>query len=71
MKYFLSGLFVLFSFNAWTQDFELFKIQSTYYPNQLVKESSVDGEVGFWEWSGQLAIPQLIKSKKMAKVSIK
>lgn len=65
MKYLLSILIVLCKFSAWTQDFELFKIQSTYYPAQAVKESSLDGEVGFWEWSGQLAIPQLLKRKKM------
>lgn len=64
MNYILSIIFVLFGLNAWTQDFELFKIQSSYYPNQAVKESSLEGEVGFWEWSGQFAIPQLIKSKK-------
>ncbi|MEM6806898.1 MAG: hypothetical protein AAF696_36190, partial [Bacteroidota bacterium] len=65
MNYLLSILLLLISSSAWTQDFELFKIQSTYYPAQAVKESSLNGEIGFWEWRGQLAIPQLLKSKRM------
>ncbi|MEM7509408.1 MAG: DUF6268 family outer membrane beta-barrel protein [Bacteroidota bacterium] len=65
MKYVFSISLLLVSFNALAQDFELFKIQSTYYPSQVVKESSTDGEVGFWEWSGQFAIPQLLKKERM------
>ncbi|MEM9936783.1 MAG: DUF6268 family outer membrane beta-barrel protein [Bacteroidota bacterium] len=51
--------------NTIAQDFELFKIHSTYYPSQSVSESTTDGEVGFWEWSGQLAIPQLLEKQQL------
>ncbi|MEO1259525.1 MAG: DUF6268 family outer membrane beta-barrel protein [Bacteroidota bacterium] len=57
-------LLLLFSYNVLAQDFELIKIQSAYYPKQTINESAVDGEIGFWEWNGQLAIPQLLKNEK-------
>ena len=63
-KYGASVLLLLFSSNMLAQDFELIKFQSAYYPSQKIEESSVDGEIGFWEWSGQVAIPQLLKNKK-------
>lgn len=65
MNYLLSVLIVLFGFTAWAQDFELMKISSTYYPRQEVKESAPDAAIGFWEWNGHLAIPQLKKRQKM------
>ena len=57
-------LLLLFSCNLLAQDFELIKIQSAYYPKQALEESSVDAEIGFWEWSGQFAIPQPLKNQK-------
>jgi len=63
-KYLTSILFLLFSFNILAQDFELLKIRSAYYPKQSIEESSVDGEIGFFEWGGQLAIPQTFKKNK-------
>jgi len=64
LKYLGSILFLLFGLNAHAQDFELIKIQSTIYPKQSVEESTTDGEVGFFEWNGQLAIPQTFKKSK-------
>lgn len=63
-KYLISLSFLLFNFNLIAQDFELFKIESTYYPKQAIEESSRNGEIGFWEWSGQFAIPKPLKNKK-------
>ena len=63
-NYGASILFLLFSYPALAQDFELIKIQSAYYPKQTIKESSVLGEIGIWEWNGQFSIPQLLKNKK-------
>lgn len=58
-------LFLLLSANNISaQDFELFKIGSAYYPSQSIEESSMDGEIGFFEWSAQLTIPQPLKNKK-------
>ncbi|MEM6318768.1 MAG: DUF6268 family outer membrane beta-barrel protein [Bacteroidota bacterium] len=64
LKYGTAILLLLWNGSILAQDFELFKIQSAYYLQQAIEESSVDGKIGFWEWSGQLAIPQLLKSKK-------
>ena len=33
--------------------------------SQNIEESDIDGEVGFWEWNGQLMLPQPIKGKKL------
>lgn len=63
-KYGITILCLVYSYNALAQDFELIKIQSAYYPMQKIEESLANGEVGFWEWSGELAIPQLLKNKK-------
>jgi len=63
-KYLTSILLLLFSCSLLAQDFELIKIQSAYYPKQSIEESTVDGEAGFFEWSGQLAIPQTFKKSK-------
>lgn len=60
----ISFIFLLLSFNLIAQDFDLLKIQSAYYPKQSIEESSDDGEIGFFEWGGQLAIPQPFKNKK-------
>ena len=57
-------LLALFSFNLFAQDIELVKIQSSFYPKQSIEESNVDGEIGFFEWSGQLTIPQTFKKTK-------
>ncbi|MEM9821235.1 MAG: DUF6268 family outer membrane beta-barrel protein [Bacteroidota bacterium] len=64
-QYSIVVVLLLFNFNSLAQDTELFKIQSTYYPSQAVEASSIDGAIGFWEWSGHLAIPQVFKSKGM------
>jgi len=64
IKYLTSILLLLFSFNLLAQDFELIKIQSAFYPKQSIEESTVGGEAGFFEWSGQLAIPQKFKKTK-------
>ncbi|MEM9076352.1 MAG: DUF6268 family outer membrane beta-barrel protein [Bacteroidota bacterium] len=57
-------LFFLVSFNIIAQDFELFKVQSAYYPNQTIEDSEDSREIGFWEWNAQLAIPQRLKNEK-------
>ena len=64
LKYLVAILFSVFSLSAHAQDFELIKVESTYYPKQSIDGSSLDGEIGFWEWSGQFAIPQPLKNKK-------
>lgn len=63
-KYATYILLFLFSHNVLAQDFEIIKIQSAYYPAQVVEEFAEDVEIGFWEWSGQIAIPQLLKNNK-------
>ena len=61
----LSSIFLLFfSLNLFSQDFDLIKIRSAYYPSQSIDDSSVDGEVGFFEWHGQVMIPQVFNNKK-------
>lgn len=64
LKFSTSLLLLIGSFNIVAQDFELFKIQSTYYPQQPIEESAADREIGFWEWNGRLAIPQPFENKK-------
>ena len=64
LQYLALLFFSLFSTNVLAQDFELIKIQSAYYPKQSVEESTTEGEVGFFEWNGQLAIPQTFKKSK-------
>ncbi|MEM6724756.1 MAG: DUF6268 family outer membrane beta-barrel protein [Bacteroidota bacterium] len=51
--------------NMQAQDMERFSVESTFYPSQAIEESDIEGEVGFWEWNGQLTLPQPIKGKKM------
>lgn len=63
-KHIISYTLLLFSSNLFAQDFELIKIQSAYYPNQATEESAVDGEIGFFEWGVQVAIPQPLKKNK-------
>jgi hypothetical protein len=58
------SIFFLFSLNLFAQDFELIKIQSAYYPKQKLEDASVDGEIGFFEWGTQVAIPQTFKKNK-------
>lgn len=59
---YLTVVFLLFiSNNLTSQDFELVKIQSTLYPKQSIEESTVDGEISFFEWSAQVGIPQRFK----------
>jgi len=64
VKYLIFILFVLWSLDSHAQDFEFMKIETTYYPKQSIEGSSLDGEIDFWEWSGQFAIPQVLKNKK-------
>lgn len=63
-KYLTLILLLLFSFNLLAQDFELIKLRSAYYPKQSIEDSSIDAEVGFFEWNGQVMIPQVFKNKK-------
>jgi hypothetical protein len=63
-KSIVSFVFLLLSTNLFAQDFELIKIQSAYYSPQTIEESAVDGEIGFFEWGVQVAIPQLFKKNK-------
>ena len=63
-KYITIVLLILFSFNLIAQDFELIKIQSSFYPKQSIEESTIDGEIGFFEWKGELGIPQTFKKSK-------
>ncbi|MEL7251637.1 MAG: DUF6268 family outer membrane beta-barrel protein [Bacteroidota bacterium] len=64
MNYTIPVIFLLFSCNLLAQDFELLRIQTAYYPNQAIEESLIDTEVGFLEWSGRIAIPQVLKGKR-------
>ncbi|MEL6655312.1 MAG: DUF6268 family outer membrane beta-barrel protein [Bacteroidota bacterium] len=64
MNYITPIILLLFSVNVLAQDFELLKIQTAYYPSQAIEESSVDAEVGFLEWSGRIALPQVLKDKR-------
>ena len=57
-------VFILFGFNLIAQDFELLKIQSAYYPSQNIEESAIEGEIGFFEWGAQVAIPQTFTKSK-------
>ena len=63
-NYLISFLFLLFSFNIIAQGFELIKVESTYFPKQPIEGSPLDGKIDIWEWNGQLAIPQVLNSKK-------
>ena len=58
------SVFLLFSLNLFAQDFELIKIQTAYYPKQSLEMTSVDGEIGFFEWGLQVAIPRTFKKHK-------
>lgn len=61
----LSLLFLVgISNDLFAQDFELFKFHAAYYPTQAIEDSSESGEIGYFEWAGQLTIPQLIKNKQ-------
>lgn len=64
IRYLALIIFSLFSLSSYAQDFELLKVESTYFPKQSIKGVSLDGEIDFWEWAGQLAIPQILKNKK-------
>jgi len=63
-KYLSSFLIFLCSLTMQAQDFELVKIQSAFYPKKSIEESTVDGEIGFFEWRAQLGIPQTFKKDK-------
>lgn len=63
-KYLASCIFLLCCTNLFAQDFELIKIQSAYYLPQTIEESAVDGEIGFFEWGVQVAIPHTLKKNK-------
>lgn len=64
MKYGAICFFLLSDTNLLAQGFEIFKIQSTFYPKQRLEETSVDGEIGFLEWGAQVAIPQILNKHK-------
>lgn len=55
---------LLSRFNLLAQDFDVIKIQSAYYPKQHLEESNVDGEIGFFEWGAQVALPQTFRKHK-------
>ncbi len=55
---------LLSGFNLLAQDFDVIKIQSAYYPKQHLEGPNVDGELGFFEWGVQVAIPQTFKKYK-------
>jgi|GEM_PF-2518015 len=63
-KHVISYILLLSSINLFAQDFELIKIQSAYYPKQATEESAIDGEIGFFEWGIQVAIPQPLRKNK-------
>ena len=63
-KFLSSLLILLFSLSLSSQDFDLIKIRSAYYPSQSIEDSSVDGEVGFFVWNGTVMVPQVFKNKK-------
>jgi len=64
LKYRMTTILLAIGFQLTAQDFELLKIESAYYPKEAITESLVNGEVGFWEWGGQLAVPQVFKNDK-------
>lgn len=63
-KYLASCIILLFGINLFAQDFELIKIQFANYLPQTIEESSADGEIGFFEWGVQVAIPHTFKKNK-------
>ena len=63
-KYYLSCFLGLSSAVLLAQEFDVVQIQSAYYPKQFIEESGAEGEIGFFEWGVQVAIPQAIKSSK-------
>lgn len=65
MRYLTPIIFLLASCHVLAQDFELFKIQSAYYPKQPIMDSAIDGEISFREWSGEFTIPKPLKGKKI------
>ena len=52
----LLGKFVL------AQEFELFSVKTAYYSPQKIKDSTVDGEIGFKELGIQFTIPQIFNN---------
>lgn len=60
----VASVILLFRPNLLAQDFELIKIQSAYYMPQTVEKSSIDGQIGFYEWGAQIAIPHIFKKSK-------
>lgn len=60
----VSCVFLLFCNSLFSQDFELIKVQSAYHPMQAIDEGEVEGEIGFFEWGVQVAIPQPLKKNK-------
>jgi len=57
-------ILILSSFNLLAQEFEFIKFQAAYYPLQPIEEPAVDGEVGFFEWGAQIAVPQALGRNK-------
>ena len=62
---------LLTGFNLLAQDFDVIKIQSAHYPKQYLEESNVDGEIGFFEWGAQVALPQTFRKHKKQSLCIK
>jgi hypothetical protein len=55
---------LLFNLNLFAQDFELFKVESAFYPKQNLDDSAIEGATGFIEWGAQLAVPKTFKKHK-------
>ena len=46
---------LLLTTHAFAQDFEVVKFETAFYPLQSIEDATVNGEIGFWEWGGELA----------------
>lgn len=63
-KRLLIYILVMLSTSAFAQDLELLRLGSAYYPSQSIENSSLEGEIGFFEVGGKFTIPQLLKKDK-------
>lgn len=55
---------LLSNYKLFAQDFELFQLQSAHYTKQNLRDASIDGKIGFFEWGAQVNVPQIFKKNK-------
>ncbi len=63
-KFLFFVLFIIINTPLLAQDFELMRVETSFYPKQSIEDSNTNGEIGFLEWSGQFAIPQRFNKNK-------